>query len=130
MTRVSLPACYPLGMPTRPPTHDDDLRRLGIMPDRKAYDRAYDRARGQGGTSATIERLRKSARWFKVRDLVRRRDPLCVRCLELGLTTPTDDIDHIEPARLLVERGDLERFYDSRNLRGLCRPCHARHGAK
>lgn len=98
--------------------------------DRASYDRPYDRARRSGGISADVERLRHTPRWFALRDQVRRRDPLCVLCLEEGRTTPTEDIDHIVPARVLVERGEVARFFDASNLRGLCRPCHARHGAR
>lgn len=118
-------------MPNSPGTHDDDLRRRGLRPPRADADRCYNRRRRAGdGTLAIVERMRSTARWKAVRDVVRRRDPLCVLCLARGLTTPTDDVDHLVSARECVESGRPKLFYASDNCRGVCRPCHAREGSR
>lgn len=61
-------------------------------------------------------------RWRKVRLIVLRRQPLCVVCMENGVTMPSTEVDHIKPRR---DRPDLA--YDLDNLRGLCKSCHSVH---
>ena len=45
--------------------------------------------------------------------------PLCVRCAQLGKTTPATVVDHITP-----HKGDEFLFYDRANLQALCKACH------
>jgi 5-methylcytosine-specific restriction protein A len=44
-----------------------------------------------------------------------RRDPICTECRR----APSDTVDHITD-----HRGNLQRFFDPLNLRGVCGPCH------
>lgn len=62
--------------------------------------------------------------WRKLRARFLMGNPLCVHCLEKGLITPANEVDHIEP-----HRGDMEKFYDESNLQALCKPCHSRKTA-
>ena len=63
--------------------------------------------------------LYKTAQWKRLRQWTLSREPLCAFCTKLGRIEPAVVVDHIEP-----HRGDKTRFYDSRNLQGLCKRCH------
>lgn len=67
-------------------------------------------------------KIYKSARWIKLRkQALLRDDYLCVQCLEQGIITPADVVDHI------VElRDDITKAYDINNLQSLCHACHNR----
>jgi len=54
-----------------------------------------------------------------------RRNPLCVKCLKEGKTTPVTVVDHIEP-----HRGDYDKFWNEDNFQSLCESCHNRKTAK
>ena len=60
-----------------------------------------------------------TAQWQRVRRMVLHSQPLCAACAELGYSTPSDVVDHIQPVR---DRPDLAFTLD--NLRGLCKLCH------
>ena len=45
-------------------------------------------------------------------------EPLCRDCLEYGLERPSQEVDHIVP----LSKGGTD---DDRNIRCLCKPCHA-----
>lgn len=85
-------------MPVQPP-------RFGRQAPAKAHRGTYQhkRLRGRAGV--------------RLRELVRREEPLCRKCLENGLTRATEEIDHIRP---LSAGGSNARS----NLQGLCIPCH------
>jgi len=59
--------------------------------------------------------------WRRTSLAYRRDNPLCEDCLSEGRTTPADDVHHITPIRL-----DATLRLDRRNLRALCRLCHAK----
>jgi len=49
-------------------------------------------------------------------------EPLCRPCLEVGLTSPSEEVDHVVP---LFEGGSDDRS----NKQGICRPCHKKKTA-
>lgn len=71
------------------------------------------------------ERLYKSKKWLKVRDMVWSRDKgLCQRCLKEGKIRPGDTIHHIiaiTPDNVT----DPNIALNPENLMTLCRDCHA-----
>lgn len=66
----------------------------------------------------------QSKQWRKVRKLYVQQNPLCVHCLDRGLTTAVQEVDHIKPLRLGGAKFDFE------NLQSLCKSCHARKSGK
>ena len=48
-----------------------------------------------------------------------RRDPLCERCMEHGITRLAKLVHHIVPVRT-----DRSKIHTMTNLRSLCVPCH------
>ena len=73
---------------------------------------------------ANIDDMRNSARWQKLRSIVRGREPICRDPFgthsETGIVTPTREIHHVVAAA-----DDPHRFFDMDNLVGLCSRCHA-----
>ena len=66
-----------------------------------------------------------SSEWKKLRDYVRRKNPLCAECLRNGIITEGDLVDHIVP----IEEGGAK--LDISNLQVLCNSCHnKKHGAE
>lgn len=57
--------------------------------------------------------------WQRIRLAFLRANPLCVHCLEAGMTTAATEVDHI----LRLKRGGTNDFT---NLQALCKPCHTR----
>jgi 5-methylcytosine-specific restriction protein A len=53
----------------------------------------------------------------RLRERIRREEPLCRACLAAGRVSATTEIDHIVP---LAKGGTNDR----ENLRGLCKDCH------
>ena len=56
---------------------------------------------------------------MRIRNAVLSANPLCVLCEGEGRTVEAREVDHILP----LHRGGTDK---RSNLRGLCRPCHAR----
>ena len=52
-----------------------------------------------------------------------RRDPLCLRCLAKGFTTPSEHVDHVVP--LFKDGSESDD-----NRQGLCEACHAEKTAE
>jgi 5-methylcytosine-specific restriction enzyme A len=81
------------------------------------------------GYTAELDRIKKSTRWQRLRDLVARAQPICQRCRK----RPTQIIDHKVPAEIAVMQAQLSGKYLDKwagyfmwsNLQGLCRLCHA-----
>lgn len=65
--------------------------------------------------------LYRLSAWRKLRKEYLKRNPICVKCLERGHVTPATVVDHRQP-----HRGNLDLFFDPRNLQGLCRDDHNR----
>lgn len=66
--------------------------------------------------------------WRKLSERFRANNPLCQRCEEMGLVTPSEHVHHIVPIR---EATELR--LEPKNLRALCMECHeieerANHG--
>lgn len=49
-------------------------------------------------------------------------EPLCCYCLQIGVITPADTVDHVDP-----HRGDLTKAFDPNNLQSTCKSCHDIH---
>mgnify|MGYP002853116460 CR=1 FL=1 len=61
--------------------------------------------------------------WRKLREYVKRRNPLCAECLRNGIVTQGTLVDHIVP----IEEGGAKM--DLSNLQVLCAACHnKKHG--
>lgn len=84
------------------------------MPERKAHSR---RKRANS-------KFYKSAAWVNLATAHKRANPLCVQCLEKGISTPVWCTDHIVP----INAGGDPLAWD--NLQSLCYPCHCRKSGK
>jgi 5-methylcytosine-specific restriction endonuclease McrA len=81
------------------------------------------------GYTPELDALKKSTRWQRLRVLVLRAQPLCVRCQK----RVAHEVDHIVPAQEAIAQAQVSgRFIDKyagyfirSNLQGLCRACHA-----
>lgn len=76
------------------------------------------------------ERLRKklynNRKWRELRDAYLVEHPLCERCLESGVTSPTEEIHHKHSPfkEGLSENERYQLLLDWDNLEALCKPCH------
>lgn len=94
----------------------------------EAYCEKHKPARFGDPQGRTVAERGYGARWQRLRKVILKRDPLCVRCRAEGKTVPTREIDHIIPIRVfdagLVPK-DANGGKNSRNnLQGLCGKCH------
>lgn len=64
--------------------------------------------------------LYKSNRWKQASKAYLYKHPLCVMCEKKGITTTSQETDHIKP-----HRGDVKLFWDSSNWQALCKRCHS-----
>ena len=62
-------------------------------------------------------------RWRKVRIEYLRANPLCVRCLEVGITEPATQVDHI----IALAKGGPDALG---NYQSLCGSCHSSKTAR
>jgi 5-methylcytosine-specific restriction endonuclease McrA len=70
--------------------------------------------------AAARQAVYSSRRWReRVRPAKLARDPLCQRCMYLGLTVRAEHVDHWQP---LAQAGDA---WSDTNLISLCHPCHS-----
>lgn len=63
-------------------------------------------------------------KWQKASRRFLEEHPLCVRCMERGVYTKAEVVDHIVP-----HRGDMKLFWDRTNWQPLCKRCHDRKTA-
>ena len=63
-------------------------------------------------------KIYNTARWQKLRNYKKKRNPLCEECLRQGRLTPATLVDHIIP----IEEGGPA--FDLENLQSLCSACH------
>ena len=69
-------------------------------------------------------KLYNNRRWRKFAHALRKEFPLCQHCLEEGITTPSQMVDHKKPIN------DGGAIWDKPNLQVLCNPCHAKKTSK
>ena len=100
-------------MPYRPPVHQP---APGTAAQRQL---PLDRWRGSAASRGY------DAAWRALRVAKLKADPLCWWCLQKGLLTPANTVDHIEP---ITDRPDLRLVWS--NLRSGCKPCHDAHTAR
>lgn len=86
--------------------------------------RKQDAERWHRVQDKAFRRLYDTRWWRRESKLFLSRNPLCVHCMELGVVTAAEEVDHIEP-----HRGDERLFRDRSNWQGLCKPCHSRKTA-
>jgi 5-methylcytosine-specific restriction endonuclease McrA len=70
------------------------------------------------GNPTAWDSFYKTARWQRLRKLQLRQRPLCKFCLERGIVTAANVVDHVTP-----HRGDWNAFVLG-ELQSLCEPCH------
>jgi len=88
---------------------------------KREQDHLYDRYRADDPVRA----LYRCKRWLRVRQVVLRRDALCVSCGHRAAT----DVDHILSARIVLDNWGRDAFYDVDRLQGLCHKCHSQKTA-
>lgn len=62
----------------------------------------------------------KTAAWAKLRKKQLSKQPLCEFCLEKGIISAADTVDHKVP-----HRGNMDLFFDIGNLQSLDKSCHS-----
>ncbi|MFZ2869857.1 HNH endonuclease signature motif containing protein [Zavarzinia sp.] len=101
-------------MPTMPPTF-----RTGPVRTEADRKREYDQRRGSSASRGY------GRRWQASRLGYLKSHPLCVKCIESGVTTASAEVDHIRP-----HRGDQGLFWDRDNWQALCKSCHSAKTAR
>ena len=66
-----------------------------------------------------------SRTWRNISINHRKKQPLCMHCLEHNITKPADVVDHIEEIR-----DAYAKRFDTTNLESLCHACHNSKTAK
>jgi 5-methylcytosine-specific restriction protein A len=79
---------------------------------KRAYDRAYEKARG------TPANRGYDSAWREVRRRKLSEEPLCEICLRAGHIIPATEVHHIVP---IADGGDV---YARENLMSVCHSCH------
>jgi 5-methylcytosine-specific restriction protein A len=99
--------------PLRPCGHPGcpALVQVGKCPEHSKDNRQYDKRRG-----SSTERG-YGARHQRIREVVRREEPLCRECLSNNITTASSEMDHIDGNSMNTRRD---------NLQMLCKTCHSR----
>lgn len=82
----------------------------------------YEKQRSK--TTSKWKYLYNSARWIKGRKQFLSKHPLCAECESKGIIEPANVVDHI-----VAHLGDVKLFFNMRNWRALCKPCHDRKTA-
>jgi hypothetical protein len=70
------------------------------------------------GNPVAWENFYKTARWQRLRKRQLEAEPLCQFCLERGIVTAANVVDHVVP-----HKGDWTAFVTG-ELQNLCEPCH------
>lgn len=70
--------------------------------------------------------LINSTEWRKVRRVFLVANPLCVRCVERGISQLAEVVHHVKPLENYISSPALMRrlAYDHSNLQALCHKCH------
>ena len=69
-------------------------------------------------------KLYNSRKWRKASKAFKVANPLCTKCLQMGITTPSYVTDHIHPIR---KGGSI---WDENNWQPLCKTCNSKKTAK
>lgn len=108
-------------MPDCPATLE---QRMARKPDTRLADRARA-ARDREREKTEAQRIRSSARWQRLRGLIRSRQPLCADPFRThateGRIEPATEVHHIAP---VWQRPELA--FAMSNLMPVCRDCHER----
>ena len=73
-------------------------------------------------TEPKLYRQRETRKdWEKLSKVFLATHPFCVSCYKKGILTKSTETDHIIP-----HKGNIELFYDVRNLQALCKSCHSK----
>jgi len=59
------------------------------------------------------------SKWDRLRLRFLDKNPLCIRCLDLGRTEPATVVDHV-----VDHKGNLTLFWSQANWQALCKKCH------
>lgn len=102
-------------MPNAPRTYKPPWAAKAAKQTSRQYDKKHEEDRSFYWSTA----WRKFRKWFLARH------PLCEWCMEQGVVTAANEVDHRIPRR---DRQDLA--LDEGNCRAACKSCHARYGAK
>ena len=70
------------------------------------------------GGPVEYDKFYKTARWKRLRKLQLTQHPLCKFCLQRGIVTRANGVDHVVP-----HKGDWTDFITG-ELQSLCEPCH------
>jgi len=70
-------------------------------------------------TNAKFTAFYNGMPWRRLSTTHRRKEPLCMHCLEHNITKPADVVDHI-----IEIRDDYSKRFDTTNLMSLCHACH------
>ena len=70
------------------------------------------------GSPVAWDSFYKTARWKRLRKLQLTQHPLCKFCLQRGIVTRANVVDHVTP-----HKGDWTDFITG-ELQSLCEPCH------
>lgn len=109
-------------MPTRPESHEQQMRRrLG----RKTLDRESVSRRRADPRQRAVDQIRNTNRWRRLRRMKLAQCPLCQDCAGVNRIEPATQVHHDEP---LSRRPDLA--FTMTNLVPLCTTCHARREAE
>lgn len=104
-------------MPTVP--KNNKCRELGCT-NPKTHRSCFCIEHGGGGTDKIRQnsKLYSSKAWLNARTAQLSKEPLCARCLTMGVVTQGEHIDHVIP-----HRRDHTKFHTG-VLQTLCAPCH------
>lgn len=87
---------------------------------------ATKRAGDQRSTEATeYRKLYSTARWRRTREVQLSMQPLCERCLAMGVVEEADVVHHADGGH----KGDEDKFW-SGPFESLCKPCHDSGGQR
>lgn len=75
--------------------------------------------------TSKYRKLINSQRWVKLRAKKVAASPLCEDCLERDISTPVEEVHHIQPIESAPDFETMKILaYDIKNLKSLCRECH------
>lgn len=88
---------------------------------RDGYCKKHKNLKKARGESERWHYLYLGSRWKRMRSEHLLNEPFCRECAKKGIRTKGNEVDHLVP-----HRGNLELFFDKKNLQTLCKSCHSR----